>query len=164
MFVLFNLHIVGKRAADRSEPELKQFACISPYVRQEQKTYFQLKKRWRLVDMQGILKCNEPILTFYPNAYERSEDKHFFRFEMLMFIMYWTLWRYFHLLYFIENPKIELWAEYSMTWSPLCFSMFVSSVVSFLRRLIYIVRLPKSRTRNIQHCNQEEMKVLKAWK
>ena len=30
-----------------------------------------------------------------------------------MFIMYWTLWRYFHPLYFIENPKIELWAEYS---------------------------------------------------
>lgn len=53
-------------------------------------------------------------MTFYSNAYERSADKHFFRFKMLMFIMYRTLWRYFHLLYFIENPKIELWAEYSM--------------------------------------------------
>ena len=46
--------------------------------------------------MEGILQCNEPILTFCSNAYERSEDKHFFRFEMLMFIMYRTLWRYFH--------------------------------------------------------------------
>ena len=77
-----------------------------------------------------------------------------------MFIMYWTLCRYFHPLYFIENPKIELWAEYSMI-AVVFFDVCVF-IVSFLRRLIYIVRLPKSRTRNIQHCNQEEMKVLKA--
>lgn len=162
MFVLLNLHIVGKQAAYRSEPELKRFACISPYVRQEQKTYFQLKKRWRLVVMEGILKCNEPILTFYTNAYERSEDKHFFRFEMLMFIMYRTLWRYFHLFVFHRKPKNRVVGEYSMIAELVVFFDVCIFIVSLLRRLIYIVSLSKSRTRNIQHCNQEEMKVLKA--
>ena len=112
--------------------------------------------------MEGILKCNEPILTFYTNAYERSEDKHFFRFEMLMFIMYRTLWRYFHLFVFHRKPKNRVVGEYSMIAELVVFFDVCIFIVSLLRRLIYIVSLSKSLIRNIQHCNQEEMKVLKA--